>query len=195
MTILLENVYKIYDGIQVPAKLYTSIEWDKCYAFVGPEGSGKSTVLKMFMGLEKPDSGEVHRMGDYKYDTLHSAYVPQEGSLNPKKDAVWNVKKAHRWANKKSAIKELSKLMPVERQSVVAGELKEYERRFVEIVKALMVPADFIVLDEPFVGMNTEQKNLALDYVLKQRGSRPLLIATRNEDEAELKFANKVIHL
>ena len=50
--------------------------------------NGKSTLLKAFLGEIKPDVGWVARMGDYKYPTLQSAYVPQESHYKEKELAV-----------------------------------------------------------------------------------------------------------
>ena len=49
MTIYLENICKSYGGVNVLNDFNVNIEDGKCYAFIGPEGSGKSTVLKNFM--------------------------------------------------------------------------------------------------------------------------------------------------
>lgn len=190
MTIILENVGKSYNGKQVLDNLNVDIEDGRCYAFVGPEGSGKSTALKIFMGLEKPDKGKVSRMGDYKYPTLHSAYVSQDGQLNLKKNAVWNVKKVHRWASKGRAIEELTRFLPAEKLEEPVAELSDVDRRLVELVRAFFVPADFIVLDEPFRGMDDALKQQVLDYIMKIKGNRPLLIAQR--DEQGLDFARKI---
>lgn len=190
MTIILENVGKSYNGKQVLDNLNVDIEDGRCYAFVGPEGSGKSTALKIFMGLEKPDEGKVSRMGDYKYPTLHSAYVSQDGQLNLKKNAIWNVKKVHRWASKGRAIEELTRFLPAEKLEEPVAELSDVDRRLVELVRAFFVPADFIVLDEPFRGMDDALKQQVLDYIMKIKGNRPLLIAQR--DEQGLDFARKI---
>ena len=192
MTIILDNITKQYDGRYALKDFNVEIEWDKCYAFVGPKGCGKSTVLKVFMGDVKPDSGQVHRMGDYKYPTLHSAYVSQEGRLNPKKSAIWNVKKAHRWGSKQRAMEELSFFMSEERMNLPISELTMAERREVEIVKAFFASDDFIVFDEPFEGMDEKERKKALEYIHKNRGSRPFLIAS--ESEQDLEFA-KIIHM
>lgn len=190
MTIILEHITKIYNGRKVIDDLNVEIEDGRCYAFVGPEGAGKTTSLKIFMGLEQPDEGQVARMGDYKYPTLHSAYVSQAGQLNPKKNAIWNVKKVHRWASKGRAIEELKRFLPEERLDIPVSELTDVERRLVEIVRAFFVPADFIVLDEPFLGMDDELKAKVLGHILTIQGSRPLLIASRSEDG--LDFARKI---
>ncbi len=190
MTIILENISKSYDGIKVLDNLNVEIEDGKCYAFIGPKGSGKTTALKIFLGLEKPDEGKVCRMGDYKYPTLQSAYVPQASQLNLKKDAIWNVKKAHRWASKGRAIEELSRFLEPERQTIPVADLTQVERRIVELTKALFLPADFIVLDSPFEGMDEVMKKRVIDYLLEIKGSRPLIIAQENAEDID--FAKKV---
>ena len=192
MTIILDNISKAYGENKALENFRAEIEWGKCYAFVGPEGSGKTTALKIFMGLEKPDSGSVDRMGDYKYPTLQSAYVSQEGDLNLKKDAISNVRKAHRFSSKKGAIDSLSKFLSAERMQLPTSELTEVERRYVELVRASFVTADFIVLDEPFKGMSVEERRAAIEFILDFRGSRPTIIASR--DETDLEFA-KIYHL
>ena len=78
MTIILDNITVSYDGAPVLKDFYLSIEDKRIYQTVGPKGSGKSTVLKVFLGEITPNTGRVARMGDYKYPTLQSAYVPQE---------------------------------------------------------------------------------------------------------------------
>ncbi len=190
MTIILDNISKSYNGKKVLDNLKVEIEDGRCYAFVGEAGSGKTTALKIFMGLEQPDEGSVARMGDYKYPTLHSAYVSQDGQLNLKKSATWNVKKAHRWASKGRAAEELSRFLDANRLELPVSELTPVERRLVELTRAFFVPADFIVLDEPFEGMDEELRSKCLDYIMKIKGNRPLLIAQRTEDG--LDFARKI---
>lgn len=192
MTIILDNICKSYDGVEVLNNFRLEVEWDKCYGIVGPEHSGKTAVLEIFMGLENPDRGEVVRMGDYKYPTLKSAYVSQHGQLNMKKSAVWNVKKAHRWLGTSNATEELNKFVESSRINIPVSELSDIERRYVEIVKAMFVPADFIVMDEPFTGMNDVERQRVLSYVLDKRGSRPLLISA--QEDIDFKF-DKVVHL
>lgn len=183
MTIYLDNISKSYNGVLVLKDFNISIEDEKCYAITGPEGCGKTTILKIFMGTEKPDSGKVSRMGDYKYPTLQTAYVPQEDDLNLKKNALWNVKKAHRTISKGSASEELLKFIPQDKISCPVSELSDGERRIVEIVKAMLIPADFVVLDEPFRGLSAEESKKALDYILNKLGTRPLILAQREDPE------------
>ena len=181
MTIILDNITVSYDGTTVLKDFYLSVEDKKIYQIIGPEGSGKSTVLKVFLGEIKPDTGRVARMGDYKYPTLQSAYVPQESPFNAKKSALWHVKKAHRKVSEGRAIEELSLFLTEDKLKTPISDLTEGEKRCVEIVRALCIPADFIVLDEPFAEMEQDQADKALSYILGKQGSRPILIATQEE--------------
>ncbi|MCR5420738.1 MAG: ATP-binding cassette domain-containing protein [Lachnospiraceae bacterium] len=183
MTIYLDDICKSYNGINVLKDISISIEDGKCYAFTGDKECGKTTLLNIFMGLIKPDSGKVSRMGDYKYPNLRTAYVSQNDCLNAKKNAVWNVKKAHRTASKGRAIEELSKFLSEDEYNCPISELTPGQRRIVEIIKALFVPADFIVLDEPFRGMSQDQKDQILKYILNLLGTRPILLASRKDPE------------
>ena len=183
MTIILDHIEKRNEkGEEVLHGFTLEVEDDKSYIFTGPEGCGKSLLLKIFLGLERPEGGEVVRMGDYKYPTLQSSYVSQEGSLQLKKNAVWNVRKAHRTVTKGRAMEELLRFLPEQELSLSASELSPVSRRFTELVKALFVPSDFIVLDEPFQGMSRPEREKALAYIMQKKGRRPLLIAARDTE-------------
>lgn len=186
MTIYLDNITKSYNGTEVLKDVSISIEDGKCYAIVGNTACGKTTLLKIFMGDVKPDEGKVSRMGDYKYPTLHTAYVPQTDDLNPKKNALWNVKKAHRTISKGSALDELKRFLSDDKINCPVSDLNESERRIVEIVKAMLIPADFVVLDEPFRGMTKEERRRMLDYVTNKLGTRPLILAQKEDPESKI---------
>ncbi len=181
MTIILDHISKSYNGREVLKDFYLEVEDKRIYQIVGPEGSGKTTVLKIFLGEEKPDAGRVARMGDYKYPTLQSSYVPQEKFFKEKKNALWHVKKAHRKVSGERAKEELLRFLPEERILIPVSELSDAEKGILDIVRALVIPSDFFVLDEPFYGMDDEQAKQALTYILEKQGSRPILLATKSE--------------
>ncbi|MBR2258919.1 MAG: ATP-binding cassette domain-containing protein [Blautia sp.] len=192
MTISMEDITQSYDGKVVVDHFNLDIEDRKSYALVGPAGCGKTTILKIFMGQIRPTGGAVHRMGDYKYPTLQSGYVSQEGQLNEKKNAIWNVKKVYRRTSKEMVAEELHRFLPEERLTLPVSELTPGERKLVEIVRAFTIPADFLVMDEPFEGLSEESIRKVIAYIQEKQGSRSLLMASRTEDH--LDFA-RIIHL
>ncbi len=181
MTIILDHISKSYNGRDVLKDFYLEVEDKRIYQIVGPAGCGKTTVLRIFWGEVKPDEGRVARMGDYKYPTLQSAYVPQVKVFKDKKSALWHVKKAHRKVSAGRALEELSYFLTEDKINCPVSELTEAEKGFAAIVRALCIPADFIVLDEAFEGMNTGEREKALSYILDKQGSRPILLATKEE--------------
>ena len=192
MTISMQDITQVFDGKTVVDHFNLDIEDRKSYALVGPAGCGKTTILKIFMGQIKPTGGAVHRMGDYKYPTLQSGYVSQEGQLNGKKNAVWNVKKVYRRTSKEMVAEELGKFLPEDRLTLPVSELTPGERKLVEIVRAFTIPADFLVMDEPFEGLSEDSIRKVIAYIQEKQGSRALLAASRTEDH--FGFA-RIIHL
>ena len=192
MTISMQDITQCFGGRTVVDHFNLDIEDGKSYALVGPAGCGKTTLLKIFMGQIKPTGGEVHRMGDYKYPTLKSGYVSQEGQLNGKKNAVWNVKKVYRRTSKELVAEELRRFLPQERLALPVNELTPGERKLTEIVRAFVFPADFLVMDEPFEGLSEESIRKVTAYFREKQGSRSLLMASRSEDYFD--FA-RIIHL
>ena len=192
MTISMQDITLCFEGKTVVDHFNLDIEDGKSYALVGPAGCGKTMLLKTFMGQIKPAGGEVHRMGDYKYPTLQSGYVSQEGQLNGRKNAIWNVKKVYRRTSKEMVAEELRRFLPEERLILPVNELTPEERKLTEIVRAFVYPADFLVMDEPFDGLPEASVRKVLAYIREKQGSRSLLLASRTEDH--LDFA-RIIHL
>jgi NitT/TauT family transport system ATP-binding protein len=64
MTIQLENICKSVAGQKVLENVNWEIGSDDCFLLTGPEASGKTMLLRLILGLEKPDSGRVNLLGD-----------------------------------------------------------------------------------------------------------------------------------
>ncbi|MBR6615818.1 MAG: ABC transporter ATP-binding protein, partial [Lachnospiraceae bacterium] len=67
-------------------------------------------------------------------------------------------------------------------------------KRRTAILRAILAPSDFIIMDEPFTGLDAETKQRVIDLILQYTEGKLLLISTHNEEDAELLSA-KIIHL
>ncbi|MCR5674326.1 MAG: ATP-binding cassette domain-containing protein [Lachnospiraceae bacterium] len=190
MTIELEQVGKRYGDRQVLRELTLDVSTDTCYAVTGEAGSGKTTLLRLLMGLEKPDTGRIRLLGDYKYTWLACGAVFERDALIEELSAVRNVSVIRKLTSDKAAREELVKLLPAERTEIPVCELGRAERRAVCIVRALSVPADLIVMDEPFAGMSDDERASAVRYIMDRKGSTPLVIAMRERCEEIRSFKN-----
>ncbi|MGN6566389.1 MAG: LPS export ABC transporter ATP-binding protein [Flavipsychrobacter sp.] len=134
---------------------------------LGPNGAGKTTSFYMVVGLVKPDEGDVYlndlnitKLPMYKRAKMGIGYLPQEASVFRKMSVEDNI----------SAILEMSNLTKAEQKHKLESLLDEFrlqhvrkspgdvlsggERRRTEIARALSVDPKFILLDEPFAGID-----------------------------------------
>ncbi|MBR2121569.1 MAG: ABC transporter ATP-binding protein [Lachnospiraceae bacterium] len=190
MTIEAENITKIYDDRKVLDNFCLEIKDEAAYLITGPSGSGKTTFLNILLGLVKPDSGRIRLLGDYKYPYILAGTVFQEERLCEDFSAVRNVYMVNRKLSPSFAREELEQLLPADELDKPVRELSGGMRRRVSIVRAAAVPSDLLVMDEPFTGLDPETRQKAIEYILKKRGDKPLVI-TSHETEG-LEFCRKV---
>lgn len=181
MTVEVKHVSKSYNGKEVLSDFSLEISSDDTYLLMGPEGCGKTTLLRIICGLENPDRGAVSLLGDYKYDRVNVGMVFQDDRLLEDYCAIENVACMNSRLSEKVAREELLKLLPESALYVPVKELCEVERKVVEIIRASIVPSDMLLLDDPFHGMNEEQVHSAFSYIKKKAGHKGILIAQRNE--------------
>lgn len=167
MVIKTDNLVKIYSGRHVVDGVSISVEQGSVVGLLGPNGAGKTTTFYMIVGIEKPDSGrvtlddkDISGMPMYERARNGIGYLPQEASIFSKMTVEDNI----------MAILETTSLSAAEREEKMNALLDEFrlnhvrksegkalsggERRRVEIARALATDPAFILLDEPFAGID-----------------------------------------
>ncbi|MCR5342163.1 ABC transporter ATP-binding protein [Butyrivibrio sp. FC2001] len=190
MTIDLENICKSYGELNVLKDFNLEIEEDHSYVVTGPSGCGKTTLIRILLSLEEPDSGKVHFMGDYKYPYLNAGVVFQENRLCEDFTPVQNVVMVNRKNSAKVAREELLKLLPADCLDKPVSQLSGGMKRRVAIVRACCIPSDMLILDEPFTGLDSENRKKVIDYIREKQGRNPLLITAH--DTEGLEFCRKI---
>ncbi len=144
----------------------------------GDSGCGKTTVLRLILGLEKPQNGKIN-----SENGLKPAVVFQEDRLLPFKSVLENISVLG--ANEKIATKMLSALGLSEVENLKPSELSGGMSRRVAIARALSLDFDFLILDEPFTGLDSDNINTATKLINEVLGDRPLILVTHSKTEAE----------
>ena len=161
------NLVKAFKGRTVVNKVSLKVEKGEIVGLLGPNGAGKTTSFYMIVGLEKPDEGEVFLsdinitgLAMYKRAKLGISYLTQEASIFRKLTVVENIMAILETTklNKEDRKKKLNNLLDefnirhvMERKGT---ELSGGERRRVEIARCLALEPQFILLDEPFAGVD-----------------------------------------
>lgn len=167
MILAAENLVKAYKGRQVVQGVSLEVRQGEVVGLLGPNGAGKTTTFYMIVGLEKPLSGRIFLNGKditktpmYQRARLGIGYLTQEASVFRKLTVEENLRAVlevmgHSKAEQKrraAALLEEFQLTHVwESKGVV---LSGGERRRTEIARALAADPAFILLDEPFTGVD-----------------------------------------
>lgn len=153
----------------------------------GKSGCGKTTLLRLILGLEKPQSGSITFC-----DKPKPSVVFQENRLLPFKTVTENITLIG--ADRQTAEYNLNALGISETANLLPKKLSGGMQRRAAIARALSADFDFLVLDEPFSGLDNENITLAAKHILAVLGDRPLIMVSHSELEAELLDA-KIIKL
>ncbi len=185
MTIELKDICKSYEGRNILSDINWNISSDDVWLLTGPEGCGKTTLLRLILGLEKPDSGSVNLLGDYKYARVNAGVVFQEDRLCEQFSATENVAMVNERLSETVAREELLRFLPEECLQKEVSLLSEVQRRLVVMVRACIIPSDILLLDEPFRGMDDDLRQKAIAYIRDKAGHKGIVFVQRQSDGLE----------
>ncbi len=193
MPISIRNIQKAFGAKQVLRGIDYELEDDGIYCLMGPSGMGKTTLLRILMDLETPDEGSVNGL-----DQNDIAVMFQENRLLEWMDAVDNVAVMRKGIRDKKLKKEIEEnlkmILPADCLHQPVTQLSGGMKRRVALARAMNYPSKLIILDEPFTGLDRDTKLEVIDYILKMRKGRILLVATHGTEDAAMLGA-KIIHL
>jgi lipopolysaccharide export system ATP-binding protein len=208
------NLIKIYSKRSVVNGASINVHQGEIVGLLGPNGAGKTTTFYMIVGLIRPNKGNIFlddinisRKPMYKRARMGIGYLPQEPSIFRKlsvRDNVMSVLEFQRMSPKarKLRMKELLEELHVGHLEKSLGyQLSGGERRRVEIARTLAIKLDFILLDEPFAGVDpiAVEDIQSIIHELKTKGYGVLITdhnvreTLRITDRAYIMSAGKIL--
>lgn len=205
MSIVVEHIQKTYGGRRVVDNVSFHVNPGEVVGLLGRNGAGKTTSFDMVLGLVKPEKGKIHlgnhdltKLPIHKRARLGIGYLPQEASIFRKLTCgdnlrlileLRNMNRRQREERTLSLLKQFGLDHLIDIQSI---QLSGGERRRLEIARCLASEPKFILLDEPFTGVDPISINDIQNLVrrLKEEWGLGVLVTDHNP-RATLKITDR----
>jgi branched-chain amino acid transport system ATP-binding protein len=205
----IKDLNSAYGDIQVLYDISIHIEEGEIVALFGPNGHGKSTLLKAISGIQPAQSGSITFYGNEISKTpAHSvvgmgiAYIPEERYLFPDMTVMENLNLGAYNLNARKAINVnlefVFEVFPrlAERKTQLCSTLSGGEARMVAIARGLMCNASMLLVDEPSIGLSPGMKFAvfeAIESVNRERNITILIV--EQEVEQARRMANRMYQI
>ena len=166
-TIRTDKICKIYNGRKVVNNVSISVSQGEIVGLLGPNGAGKTTSFYMIVGMVRPDSGhiflddvEMTEKPMFRRARLGVGYLPQEASIFRQLSVQDNIMailetQNYKRSERKERLEQLLEEFKITHiRKTKAMSCSGGERRRLEIARALAANPDFLLLDEPFAGID-----------------------------------------
>lgn len=191
MDIIVENIDKSYGEQKIFKNFSYTFREGMATCIMGASGCGKTTLFRMLLGLEKPDSGQISGV---PYEQLGAVF--QENRLCENLSAVSNLRLTCRRRLSEEEIRKA--FLQVGLEEVWQKPVRELSggmKRRVAILRVLFAETECILMDEPLKGLDTETKQKTADYIRERTRGKTLLVITHDETEINLLGAEEVLRL
>ena len=189
-----EHLVKTFDTLRAVDDLSLEVSSGQIFGLLGPNGSGKTTTIRMGLGIYVPDGGTVQVLGHQDPLSVrdHLGYLPEERGLYPRMRIdeqlafLGSIRGLpYREAKRRAAI-WLENLGLADKAKSQTNELSKGMQQKVQFAAAVIHEPDLVVLDEPFSGLDPVNTRLLKDLILEQktRGAT-VVLSTHRMDQVE----------
>lgn len=195
-TISIQHVSKSFGKKVVLSDVNMSIDEGTIYGFIGPSGAGKTTLVKMVVGMDRPDQGTIHVLGK----KMPNLELLQEIGYMAQSDALYMELTGRENLNFFASLYRLSKMEMKERIDYAANlvnltadlskRVSAYSggmKRRLSLAIALIQNPKILILDEPTVGIDPELRFSIWNELLRLKNEerKTIIVTTHVMDEAE----------
>ena len=171
----LKNVSKSFDGKAVLSGFSACFE-EGMYLLKGPSGIGKTTCIRLVLGLLKPDEGEIIKPDDMRFSVCF-----QENRLFENESVLTNILAVNEGVTVTDATSAILELLPSDSLNKKAGELSGGMKRRLAVIRAMLHESDCVILDEPLTGLDDEVRERTIDFIKERLNGRLLIVTSHDE--------------
>jgi len=205
----LNGVDGYYADLQVLRQVSLVVNSGEVVAMFGPNGHGKSTLLKTICGLHQASAGsikfegkEISSLPSHKIVEMGIAYIPEERHLFRDMTVMENLKMgAYNRRARPSTQQNLAFVLEVfprlaERKDQLTSTLSGGESRMVAVARGLMSEPTLLMLDEPSIGLSPGMRHVVFESIAKiNREKKITILIVEQEIRNALKLANRIYML
>ena len=167
-TIEICHLKKAYGEHVIFSNLTMELKKGAVTCLMAPSGAGKTTLLRILAGLEQADGGKIGGL-----EALRKSMVFQEPRL------------AEELPSSRHLVEEMEELGLSGCENQAVSELSGGMRQRVAVLRAMRMDADFLLLDEPFRGLDAGTKKKTMNYIRRKGKEKTMLLVTHDLEEAE----------
>jgi ABC-2 type transport system ATP-binding protein len=189
-----KGLSRSFGNLKAVDNISFSIPGGSVFGLIGRNGAGKTTTIRMLMNIFQPDSGEIFLRGskitpDFKKNV---GYLPEERGLYKKMRVLdtliyfAELKGVKGKAVEKKALGYLKKFDLLDRKMAKVEELSKGNQQKIQFISTILHEPEFIILDEPFAGLDPVNTNLIKEIILSLRAAgKVVILSTHLMDFAE----------
>ena len=189
--VTVSHLSKSFNGQNVVRDISFDISKGEIFGLIGPNGSGKTTIIRMLLDFIRPDSGEIRILNDMLSNETKNriGYLPEERGLYKKLTVFETL--MYLGALKERDSKERAKML-LEKMGMLShkdkkiSELSKGMQQKIQIIAAIIHDPEFVILDEPFSGLDPVNMKLVKELIIELgKEGKTILISTHMMDQVE----------
>ena len=189
-----KDLTKTFDGITAVDNASFQVPEGSIFGLIGRNGAGKTTTIRMMMNIYMPDSGEVILRGTQVGQEFKNkvGYLPEERGLYKKMKVLdtllffAEIKGVTGKDVNKKALEYLERFDLLDRKASKIEDLSKGNQQKVQFISTILHEPEFIILDEPFSGLDPINTNLLREIIVEQKNKgKVIILSTHLMDFAE----------
>ena len=187
----IENVSKIYGEKQIFNQISFGLNEGDKFGVIGINGTGKSTFLKIFAGVEEPDEGNATKGNKVRIGYL--SQVPEfDGKLTILENVIRGIQSDNEHWNLEGQATSMLLKLGLSEPDMITENLSGGQKKRAALVRTLLNPSEILVLDEPTNHLDNEMTEWLEDYLNKYKGS--IIMVTHDRYFLD-KVTNKIVEI